>query len=53
MARPRCRHVCTSGLLLFIIVAALIKLFFFWVVRRYFERLACETKHTSLSFKAL
>ena len=26
MARPRCRHVCVSGLLPFIMVAALIKL---------------------------
>ena len=26
MARPRCRHVCVSGLLLYIMVAALKKL---------------------------
>ena len=36
MARPRCRHVCVSGLLLFIMVAALIKLSFSWVVRPIF-----------------
>ena len=28
MARPRCRHVCVSGLLLYIMVAALKKLIF-------------------------
>ena len=33
MAKPRFRHVCISGLLLFIMVAALIKLSFSWVVR--------------------
>ena len=36
MARPGCRHVCVSGLLLFIVVAALIKLSFSWVVRSNF-----------------
>ena len=33
MARPRCRHVRVSGLLLYIMVAALKKLSFSWVVR--------------------
>ena len=33
MAKPRCRHVYVRGLLPFIMVAALIKLSFPWVVR--------------------